>query len=111
MLSGLLGVGGGLFVVPILLATMGMSSLDARGTSLAVIIGTALAGSFTHFRQGNLDRGLAVLAGLGGVLGAVLGVAFSHAANESVMMRILAVLMVIVAVEQVLRAVRSLRSV
>lgn len=74
--SGLFGVGGGIVMVPAMMFFMSMDIKRAVGTSLAVIIPTALMGSFKHYQQGNLDwrvaLSLAPMAILGGYAGAWL---------------------------------------
>ena len=77
--SGLLGVGGGIVMVPAMLFLLSPPIRDIKqavGTSLVVIIPTALMGSFKHFQQGNVDwrtaLSLAPLAIAGSYLGAWL---------------------------------------
>ena len=110
VISGLLGVGGGLLVVPALISTAGLTSLEARGTSLAVIVGTALVGALTHVRQGNVEQKIALWCGLGGVLSALLGVQLSHDLSESLVVKCLAALLILVAVEQLRSARRGIAS-
>ena len=52
LLSGLLGVGGGVVLVPILVIIMGYSMIKAVGTSTAVIIFTSLGGIFAYASNG-----------------------------------------------------------
>jgi uncharacterized membrane protein YfcA len=74
--SGLFGVGGGIVMVPAMMFFMGVPIKTAVGTSLAVIIPTALMGTYKHFSQGNVDWKLALslapMAILGGYSGAWL---------------------------------------
>jgi hypothetical protein len=74
--SGLFGVGGGVIMVPAMVLLMSMVTHSAVGTSLAVIIPTALIGTLQHHRQGNVDwrvaLALAPMAIVGGYLGARL---------------------------------------
>jgi len=74
--SGLFGVGGGIVMVPAMMFAMNVPIKTAIGTSLAVIIPTALVGSYKHYTQGNLDLKLALaitpMAILGGFGGAWL---------------------------------------
>jgi hypothetical protein len=74
--SGLFGVGGGVVMVPAMMLVMGFTAHRAVGTSLAVIIPTALMGTFQHHRQANVDwrmaLALAPLAVVGGYCGARL---------------------------------------
>jgi hypothetical protein len=71
--SGVLGVGGGIFLVPIMTIGFGIKQHVAQGTSLAAIIPTSVIGAITHDRRGNLDRRVAAWMGAGAAVGAVLG--------------------------------------
>ena len=77
--SGLFGVGGGIVMVPAMVLFLSPPIRDIKqavGTSLAVIIPTALMGSYKHFTQGNVEwrtaLSLAPMAVLGGYAGAWL---------------------------------------
>ena len=70
--SGLLGVGGGLIMVPALVLLMGYPQHQAQGTSLAVIIPVSISGSLVHFLRGNVIWSLAIWQAAGAVLGAWL---------------------------------------
>lgn len=77
--SGLFGVGGGIVMVPAMMFLLSPPIRDIKqaiGTSLVVIIPTALTAGYKHFTQGNIDwrtaLALAPLAILGGYLGAWL---------------------------------------
>jgi uncharacterized protein len=73
LLSGAFGVGGGILMVPLLLAFAGMDQRRAAATSLAAIIPTAIAGSAAYLAQGEVDVPVAVLVAVGGVAGSYLG--------------------------------------
>ncbi len=73
LLSGAIGVGGGLLFVPILTVGFRAAQQIAQGTSLMAIIPTALVGGITHIRQGNVLAEAAIWMGVGGVVGAVVG--------------------------------------
>ena len=77
--SGLLGVGGGIVMVPAMMFFMKADMRDIKmaiGTSLAVIIPTALMGSYKHYQLGNINWqvvfAIVPLAVVGGFLGAKL---------------------------------------
>ncbi|MBM3875810.1 MAG: sulfite exporter TauE/SafE family protein [Verrucomicrobia bacterium] len=74
--SGLFGVGGGVVMVPAMMLLLKMDIKMAVGTSLAVIIPTALSGTIKHHAQGHVDwraaASLIPMAILGGYLGALL---------------------------------------
>jgi len=84
--SGLFGVGGGIVMVPAMVLLLSPPVRDIKqavGTSLAVIIPTALVGTFKHFTQGNVEwrvaLTLAPLALVGGYTGAWLTTQLSAA--------------------------------
>ena len=81
VLAGLLGIGGGIVIVPVLDAALGFLGVDAAirmhiavGTSLATIIPTSISSSRAHHRRGAVDLDLvrrwAVFVMLGALLGA-----------------------------------------
>ena len=82
VLSGLLGIGGGAVMVPAMVLFMGLSQHLAQGTSLAVIIPTALSGAITHYRMGNIKPRTAGVLSATGVLGAAAGALLAVAAPD-----------------------------
>lgn len=72
-LSGLLGVGGGIIIVPVLNQVFKVPMNVAVGTSLAIIIPTAVVGSLTHYAKGNLQLSLALPVMLGTMAGGFVG--------------------------------------
>jgi uncharacterized membrane protein YfcA len=73
IISGLLGIGGGIVMVPAMVLVLGLSQHVAQGTSLLVIIPTAASGSIAHLRLGNIRFGISAWLALGGVAGAAAG--------------------------------------
>jgi uncharacterized membrane protein YfcA len=74
MLSGLLGIGGGVALLPALVYGYGFSIKDAAGTGILLLFATVLVGTVEHALRGNVDLrvALAILAGssIGSQLGA-----------------------------------------
>lgn len=66
VLSGLLGVGGGVFIVPTLTLGFGVGDLVAKGTSLLTVIPTGLISSWANLRRGSLIVQDALIVGLSG---------------------------------------------
>ena len=75
ILSGLVGVGGGAVIVPGLELLVGVGDLLARGTSLLVMIPTAVTGTWANLRHGVVDLRPGLVVGLGAVLAAPGGAA------------------------------------
>ena len=71
--SGLFGVGGGIVMVPAMMYFMNMDIKLAVGTSLAVIIPTAMMGSFKHFQLGNVDWRIALSLAPMAIVGSYAG--------------------------------------
>jgi hypothetical protein len=73
ILSGLLGVGGGFILLPVLIYLMGVSTSVAIGTSLFQMIFTSGYGSITHLFKGNIDFLLVGLILAGSIVGSQVG--------------------------------------
>lgn len=64
VLSGVLGVGGGVIVVPVLMFFFGASDLVAKGTSLLMMIPGSISGTLANFRRKNVDLRTAAIIGI-----------------------------------------------
>ena len=73
ILAALFGVGGGLLMVPYIVFFLERTQHVAEGTSLAVIVPTAIVGVISHSRRGYVSWKTALLLATGGVFGAVVG--------------------------------------
>jgi len=82
-LSGLLGVGGGFILLPVLIYVIGCPTLVAVGTDLFQIIFTAAYGTFTHSLKGNVDLLLVVLMIIGSTVGAQIGAGLTRRFDAS----------------------------
>ncbi len=74
LLSGLLGIGGGVVMVPVFRLLFGMSALASTATSLFTIIPTSISGMVSHVRNKTCVPKLGVAMGLGGACMSPLGV-------------------------------------
>jgi uncharacterized protein len=74
MTSGLIGIGGGIIIVPVLVIFFGYSQQLAQGTTLALMVPPIGAfAAWTYYRQGFVDVKTALLICLGFIAGSVLG--------------------------------------
>ena len=71
--SGVFGVGGGIVIVPLLVALVAYPPKTAMATSLAAILFTAIAAAASHAQAGNVSWRDAALIGLPATVGAVGG--------------------------------------
>jgi uncharacterized protein len=107
VLAGLLGVGGGILLVPFLVLAVGMSQHEAEATSLLVILPTAVAGSVALRRRDVGDLPVALALGSVGAVGAVIGALLALSLPGDVLRSAFAILLAVVGV----RLVRDARTV
>jgi uncharacterized membrane protein YfcA len=98
-LGGLMGVGGGILLVPLLVHALGTPQHEAQGTSLAFVTVTALVAAVPYFREGNLDLWLALYLAVGAVPGVLLGAALARKLTARRLRQALGLLMVLTAVK------------
>ena len=109
VLAGLLGIGGGILLVPFLVLAVGMSQHEAEATSLLVILPTAVAGSVALRRRDVGDLPVALALGSVGALGAALGALLALSLPADVLRSAFAILLAVVGVRLV-RDARAERS-
>jgi len=83
--GGLVGVGGGVLLVPGLVIFLDESQLGAEATSLLAIVGVAVVGAWRQNRYGNLRLRDALVIGLLSPLGVVAGTVAANAIGERVL--------------------------
>ena len=93
MLAGLLGIGGGICLVPILLYGYGFDIKKTAGTGVAVVLAVALVGTFQYAYSGYIHLGLAVTLMVGSGIAAQIGTGLTNTMNPIAMRRGLAIVM------------------
>jgi uncharacterized membrane protein YfcA len=101
--SGLFGLGGGVLVVPIMTLAMGMPIHAATATSMFTMVFTTTSGVTQHYFANHVNFEYALLLAIGTVLGAQLGAHWSRNVSGNNLRRILAVVLLIVAVQMMLK--------
>ena len=109
--GGLLGIGGGAIYVPGMVLLLDEQQHLAQGASLAAIIATAIVGSLTHMRQGNVDVPTVVWVAPAAALAAFGGAFLADALDATVLRRIFAVVMLYFALSMIVGAVREQRTI
>lgn len=105
--AGLLGVGGGILMVPFLTLALGLSQHAAEATSLVVVLPTALVASLELRRRGVGELGTALRFGVVGALGGVGGALLALALPASALRLVFAVFLALVGVRLVRDGVRT----
>jgi uncharacterized protein len=90
-LSALLGVGGGVIMVPLIAFVFDESQHLAEGTSLLVIVPTAIVGVVAHVRRGYVSFRHAGCVALGGIVGAYVGATLALSLDADTLTKVFAV--------------------
>ncbi|MEP6476368.1 MAG: sulfite exporter TauE/SafE family protein [Actinomycetota bacterium] len=96
--SGLLGIGGGLVMVPLLAGVLGVPLKRALGTSLLAIVALVVPGSVVHAALGHIDWAICGVIVLGAVPGARVGSTLALGTRERTLRLLVGSFMLVVAV-------------
>lgn len=107
ILAGLIGVGGGVIVVPVLMLAFATSDLVAKGTSLLMMIPTAISGTVGNFRHRNVDLVAAAIVGVSACATTALGAWLATLIDPFVGNMLFAAYLVVIAVQMAIKAVRG----
>jgi uncharacterized membrane protein YfcA len=100
--SGLLGVGGGSVMVPLLIVWLGYGEREATGTSMMAIVVIAAFAVSLQAAYGNVDAPNAAIVGVPAIAGAIAGTALQQRVPERMISLLFAVLLVVVAIELII---------
>jgi uncharacterized membrane protein YfcA len=100
--SGLLGVGGGSVMVPLLIVWMGYGEREATGTSMMAIVVIAAVAVTVQAFYGNVDPSNAALIGIPAIAGAITGTAVQQRIPERAISLLFAALLVVIAIELII---------
>lgn len=100
VLSGLVGVGGGIIIVPALMLLLGFSQHEAQGTSLGLLLlPIGILAVINYYKEGYIDIKVVLIMAVAFTLGAWLGSKISLSLSEVVLKKIFAVFLVVIAVK------------
>jgi uncharacterized protein len=98
ILAGMVGVGGGIIIVPALLYFFKMDQHTAQGTSLAVLLPpTGLLAFLRYYKAGHVDVGIALVMIVGVLLGGYFGGGWAQEVSGTALRKGFAVFMFVVA--------------
>lgn len=100
VISGLVGIGGGAFLIPALIYFYGMSQLKAQGTSVAtLLLPIGIFAFWAYYKAGHVDFKLAMLIAVGFAVGGWAGGVWAQHLSDNVLRKGFAVLLVLLAVK------------
>ena len=101
-LSGLLGIGGGVIIVPALVLLFRFSQHMAQGTTLALLIPPiGLLAAWTYYKQGYVDLKVAGLICLGFIVGALLGAKTATSLPDTVLGKVFGVGLLLIGLKMI----------
>lgn len=102
ILSGLIGIGGGILIVPTLVFLCKFSQQEAQGTSLAMMIPPiGLLAVLTYYQQGYVNIKVAILLCIGFILGGLLGAKMAIAIPKEMLSKVFGVALLLVGVKMI----------
>ena len=102
IVSGMLGVGGGTITIPGMVLILGMEQHTAQGVALCAISLAALAGTFVHYRQHNVDLNMVCWIAPGAMICSFIGASIAGMIPAEWLTRIFAVCLLIIGCKMLL---------
>jgi uncharacterized protein len=97
-LSSMVGIGGGIVIVPALVMGFGLSQHSAQGTTLAMLsFPVALASVINYHKAGKVEWEIALLLCLGFIFGSYFGSKFALSIDAKMIKKVFAILLIIIA--------------
>ena len=97
--SGLLGIGGGIILIPMLVLLVGLTQQQAQGTTLILLTAPfGLLAALTYYHSGYADLKIAAILGIGFFFGAFLGAKVATNVPNVVLQKVFGVALLLVAV-------------
>jgi uncharacterized membrane protein YfcA len=98
VLSGLVGVGGGLVMIPLMIILLGYSQHEAQGTSLAVLaIPVTFLAAYNYYSEGYINWKFALIIAIGFVVGGFFGSKLAISIDQAMLKKIFGVILLIAA--------------
>jgi uncharacterized membrane protein YfcA len=102
MLSGMVGVGGGIIIVPALVLLLGFTQKSAQGTSLGMLmLPVGILGVLQYYKQGHVDIKVVLIIGLGFILGSLFGSKIALGMSDDKVKKVFAVVLILIALKMI----------
>jgi uncharacterized membrane protein YfcA len=103
VISGLIGIGGGTIIVPVLVFLFGLSQHEAQGTTLALLVPPiGLLAAWTYYKEGYVDLKIAGLICLGFFFGGLLGAKLATRLSNILLERVFGVALLLISLKMIL---------
>jgi uncharacterized membrane protein YfcA len=103
ILSGLIGIGGAIIIIPSLVLLFGLSQHTAQGTTLALMVPPiGLLAAWVYYKQGFVDLKIAAFVCLGFFIGGLIGAKFAIGIPDTILKKIFGVVLLAASVKMIL---------
>jgi uncharacterized protein len=103
ILSGLIGIGGGIIIVPALVFLFGFSQHQAQGTTLALLVPPiGILAAYAYYQQGYVDLKVAGIIAIGFLLGSFTGAKVATVLSNVVLEKIFGVALLLIGIKMIL---------
>ncbi len=104
IISGMIGLGGGVFIIPILVYGFKMSQHKAQGTSLGALLAPiGLLAFWEYYKAGNVDMRAAIMIAIGFLVGGYFGGRWAQSVSDVWLKRGFAVLLIGVGIQMLVK--------
>ncbi|MHA7057596.1 sulfite exporter TauE/SafE family protein [Aquimarina sp. M1] len=101
-LSGTMGIGGSVVMIPLLILWVGFTQHQAQGTSLAVLsVPVTLLAAFNYYKEGHVNWKFAAIMAVTFILGGYLGSKLAISINQVVLKKIFGGILLLVALKMI----------
>ncbi|MBW1295758.1 sulfite exporter TauE/SafE family protein [Aquimarina litoralis] len=101
-LSGTMGIGGSVVMIPLLILWVGFTQHQAQGTSLAVLsVPVTLLAAFNYYKEGHVNWKFAAIIAITFIIGGYLGSKLAISVNQSTLKKIFGGVLLIVALKMI----------
>jgi uncharacterized membrane protein YfcA len=100
--SGLIGIDGGIILVPALIFFFGLSQHQAQGTTLALMVPPIeLLAAWTYYKQGYVDFKIAVFICIGFFCGGFLGAKLAIGLSNEILTKVFGIILLLIAIKMI----------
>jgi hypothetical protein len=104
VISGLIGIGGGIIIIPVLIYLFGLTQHQAQGTTLALMVPPiGILAAWTYYKHGYVDLKIAAFVCLGFLIGGLFGAKLATGLSNEILQRVFGVALLLIALYMIFR--------
>ena len=102
ILSGLIGIGGGIIIIPALILLLGLSQHEAQGTTLAMMVPPiGIFAAWIYYKNGYVNLPIAIFLCIGFLFGGLIGAKFATNISNIVLQKIFGTALFLIALKMI----------